>query len=92
VLYYICGFITGRNKKQFLLPKFSDRLWIPDSLPFCGYRGYFPGIKWPELEVDNSLAYSAEVNNEWNYASKLHVCLYVVNREIFALIFKFTFL
>jgi len=40
----------------------------------CRHQGYFPGVKWPEGEFDNSPSSSAEIKNEWGYTiTPLHV-------------------
>jgi len=41
-------------------PKRWARLWGRQSPLFTGYRVSFPGMKWPEGEVDHSPPFSAE--------------------------------
>jgi hypothetical protein len=41
------GSIPGMGNRFVSSPKRQDRLWSASSLLFCGYRGSFPGVKWP---------------------------------------------
>jgi hypothetical protein len=50
----------------------------------------FPGIKWPKREFDHSPPSSAEVKNEWSYASTPPVRLRGVERDNFSCTFHFT--
>jgi hypothetical protein len=45
-------------------PNCPDLQWDPPSLLLDGYWGFFPGIKWPECEVDHSPTSNAEVKKE----------------------------
>jgi hypothetical protein len=58
-----------------------DRLWGPHSLLFNLYQGSLPEVKRPEREVDHSPPSSAEVYNEWRYASTAPICLYGMDRD-----------
>jgi len=40
--------------------------------PPVGTRGYFPGVKRPEHEVDYSPPSSAKIKNEWSCTYTLH--------------------
>jgi hypothetical protein len=59
--------IKGSNpdkvKQIFSSPKRQHRLSGPHSLPFKGYRGSLPGVKWPGREVDHSLISRADIKN-----------------------------
>ena len=39
------------------------------SLLFNGYRDYFPGPRWPELQVHKTPPSRYDVKNEWSYTS-----------------------
>jgi hypothetical protein len=85
------------GKRFFSCPECPDGLWSPTSLPFSGYQGYFcvcvcvgggaGAIKWLGHEVDHSPPPSAEVKNEWRYASAYLICLYDIDRDNFAFAF-----
>jgi len=53
----------------------------PPSLLFSGYRGCFPGVKWPGREP----LFSAEINNEWGYTSNHQTCLHGIDSVNFTL-------
>ena len=55
--------------KFFISTNISDRLCSPPSLLLHGHRKSFTRVKWPEHDVDNSLASSAEVRKEGSYTS-----------------------
>jgi len=59
---------------------------VPPGLLFSGYRGSFPGAKWPGLEVNHSSPSSGEVEDGWSCTSAPHICVHCVERD------KFTFL
>jgi hypothetical protein len=42
---------------------------VPSRILYNGYQGYFPGVKQLECEADSSPPSSAEVKNEWGFAS-----------------------
>jgi len=42
-----------------------------------------PWVNWWKCEVDHSLPSSAEVRNEWSYASTPPIFLHVVKRDKF---------
>jgi hypothetical protein len=44
------------------------------------------GVKWPGLEVDHLPPSSAEVKNEWSYASTPAICLHGRYRDNFTLV------
>lgn len=56
---------------NFYPPKRSGRLWGQLSLLFIGYRSSFWGVKKPRREVNHTRLSSAEVKNDWRYASFL---------------------
>ena len=45
-------------------------------------RGSVPGLKQPEHEFDPSSPSTAEVKNEWSYASNPPICIYGVARKV----------
>jgi hypothetical protein len=45
----------------FSAAKRPDRPWGPPILLFSGYRGLFPGVKWPGIGVHNSPPFTAEL-------------------------------
>jgi hypothetical protein len=75
------------NTHTFILGLFSssrnrpDRPWDPRRLLFSGYRQlFFPGIKWPGRESDQSFPWSSEDTSGWNYTS-FPVCLRALHRD-----------
>ena len=68
---YACLF---RQWQRFLcLQDIQNALGRPIPM-FSQYQGYFPGVKRPEDEFDNSSSSSAEIKNEWGYISiPLHI-------------------
>lgn len=44
-------------------------------------RSYFPGVKRPERQGDNSLSCNADVKYVCSYSSTFHVCLHGVDRD-----------
>jgi hypothetical protein len=64
-------------KRLLFSAKCPDRLWDPPGLLFSEYRGSFLGVKRPESELNpQSPASSAEIKNEWSYASAPPICLH----------------
>jgi hypothetical protein len=56
--------------------------------------GFFPGLKRPGSEVDQSPPYSAEVKNEWSYTSSPPISFHDVDREklyVYELFSRFSF-
>jgi len=76
-----------RGKRCLSSPKCWDWFWGPPSLPFSGYWGCFPPVKWPGSEVNHSSPSSTAVNNEWSYTFLPPVCLYGMDRGNFAFTF-----
>jgi len=62
-------------------PKRSDRLWGQLSLLFIGYRGSFWGAKKQRREVNHARLSSAEVKNDWSYASFLLIYVRGAERD-----------
>jgi hypothetical protein len=48
-------FDTVKGKENFLLFTSPDWMWGPSRLKFNNKKGFFPGIKWPQHEVDHSM-------------------------------------
>jgi hypothetical protein len=57
---------------------------VPIQSPIQWTKGFFPEVKWPRRNVDQSLLYAAEVRNEWRYTSAPPVCLDGVDRDNFS--------
>jgi hypothetical protein len=73
-------------------PKCTERLWGPSGLLFGGYRGPFPGVKRPGLDVDHSAPSGVEVKNEWSYSSASSIRLYGADRDNFAFLRVYLYL
>ena len=65
----------SRQMQDFFFPKRSEWLCGPRSFFFHVYRRFFPKIKRPESDFDNSPPTSAEVKNEYSYISTLPIRL-----------------
>jgi hypothetical protein len=65
----IRGSNSCKGRRLFSFSNRPDVLWVPRILLFNDYRGWFPGVKRPERDVDHSSPPSAEVKNEWSYTS-----------------------
>jgi len=59
--------------------------WGPPSLLFSKFRGYFPGLKHPGLDVDHSTSSSADGKNKWSHTSIPLLCLHGIGRKNFIL-------
>jgi hypothetical protein len=70
------------RERVFILHTRPDRVWSLPSLLYKGYRGFFPGVNWPECEVNHSPQCSDKVRNEWIYTSQ-HVPVWHVYGETF---------
>jgi hypothetical protein len=70
--------IPGREKRCFSSPECRTHLLCPPTLLFCVYRRCLPRA-WSGTCVKPT---SAEVMNEWSYAST-YVCLWRVQGQIF---------
>jgi len=57
-------------------------------LLLSGFRGSFPGLKWPKREVDHPPLLSDDVRNEWIYTSAPPICLHGTNRDHYAWIYN----
>jgi hypothetical protein len=51
------------------------------SLPFCGYRGSFPGLERPGLEANHSPPSNVNVKSGWSYTAYPSIGLHGVDRE-----------
>jgi hypothetical protein len=56
-------------ERIFPSPHRADRFWGPPSLLSNGYLSFFPGVKGPESEADNSPPTSAEAKKTRVYTS-----------------------
>jgi len=65
-----------------LLQKPADCLWGPPNLQFNVYRGYVPGVVWPEREVNDSFPFSAEVKNSRALSLFLLYAFFVLARKL----------
>ena len=72
-----------KGKNFFSSPNRPERLWVPLSLHYDGYRGSFSGVKWPGHKYDHSPRSSAEVKNEWSYTSAPPIRFHGVEKENF---------
>jgi hypothetical protein len=61
----------------------SRPLLGPTNLPIQWVLWFFPRLKCPGYEVDHFPPFSAEVMNEWSFASALLACLHGVDRDKF---------
>ena len=71
----------GRDKRCFSSPKAPDQLWGPPTLLLNVFQGSCLEVKWPEIQVTNSLPSSAEVMIEWTYTPTPPVCLHGMDRK-----------
>jgi len=67
---------------------FSSRSTRPALGPTQSPINWIVGVKWPELEVNQSSPPSAEVKNESCYNSTCPVCLHYMDKDNFACFFK----
>ena len=51
---------------MFYFPKCPDRLFGLTNVLFSRYRGYYPEVKQPVREINDSPRSSVEVKNEWS--------------------------
>jgi hypothetical protein len=64
------GTIPSRGRTIFCFNTASRPALWPTQTPIQWVPGILSlGVKWPEIECDNSLTSSAEVKNEWSYTS-----------------------
>jgi hypothetical protein len=56
----------------------------PTQRPTQSVPIVFPGVKWPEPEVDHSPSYSVMVKNVWSYTSP-PLCLHGKHKDFFLL-------
>ena len=75
------GSIPSWKKKLFSDPKLPENLWPPPILLIKGY--FLGGAKRPGREADHIPLSSAEVKNEWSYASTASLCLRGVQKDNF---------
>jgi len=63
----------------------------PPSLLFNGYWGSYLEVKLPVREAGHSPPPSAEVKNEWSYATTPPICLHGVERCKLPFFFTLTY-
>ena len=86
--WMVRGLNPGRDKNFFSSPNRPERLQVPLSLHFSGYRGSFSGVKWPGRKFNHSPPSSAEVKNECSYTSTVAICSHGVDKENFTFVYK----
>jgi hypothetical protein len=64
-------FDSQQGKIIFLIAIESRPALGPNQPPIQGYPGFYPGVKQPEHEADNSLLSSADVKNVGSYTPKV---------------------
>ena len=74
------GFEFRQRQEINSSPKRPDRLWGPSRLSSNGSLGPFPVVTRQGCEVDHSPP-TAEVKNEWMYASAPPICLRGVDTD-----------
>jgi hypothetical protein len=91
------GFQTRQDYVIFLFSETSDRVWVPSSYIFNGYRRYFPSAaRPPGNEVGNSPQSKVEVKNVLPYIPPLcyqeQIYPFIIseNRSAFRFIIKTT--
>jgi hypothetical protein len=57
-----------------------------------GNHGSFLGVKWPGLEANSSLPYSAEIKSEWNYTSTPPYAFIVQTRTTLPLLYTLNYM
>ena len=77
------GYNSGTIKRSYFLYNRPDRIWGPISFLFSRYQNSFPRTEQSRREVDYSPPSSAEIKNEWSYASIPPIRLHGVNRDHF---------
>jgi hypothetical protein len=77
---------AGRSGVRISSPNRPDRLRVPSSLPFNGYRFSFPGINRPGRDADHSPLSSTDVKNEWSCTCNPPTRLHGMGREIFFIV------
>jgi hypothetical protein len=82
------GSIPDRSKGFFSSPKRTGRLGVQPSPLSSRCRGRFPGLMRRKREADHSPPSSAEVKNDWGYASNPHTLSWRV-KDNFALFWNF---
>jgi hypothetical protein len=79
---YNPGFDSGHGEKIFLFPKtFSLVLGPNQPHNLMGTGGFFPVLKRPGHEVDNSPPSSFEFKNEWQFTYIPLICIHGVDRD-----------
>jgi hypothetical protein len=67
--------MAGQPKNRGSIPGKENRpgrFWRAPSLVFNGHWGFFLGVKRPGREVDHSLPFCVEVENDWSHTATLH--------------------
>ena len=75
--------IQAGEKYFSLFSETSRRSLVPNLPSINGYRGSFQAVQWPGRDVELSPPSSAEVKNEWSYASMPFTCFHGVDRDSF---------
>ena len=70
--------IPARVRNFFSISNRSDWNWGPASLLLSGHSNNFSGVKHQAHNV-NHVPPTAEIKNEWSYASILLICLRVID-------------
>jgi len=74
------GLSSSRVERFSVIQYRPNRLWEPPSLQFSGYWGSSLEVNLPVHEAGYSPLPSAEVKNEWIYATAPPVCMHGVKR------------
>ena len=85
------GFNFHQGQEIFVIPK-APSLAVahqpshPVPVFLCGgYQGLFAVVKCFKSVADHSPSFSAKVTNGWSGTSTLHIYIYSVNRDTFAM-------
>ena len=85
----IFGVVTRLQAGRFgfrIPTKVKDFFLYPNHPP-----RFFPAVKWPGNEVNNSPPYSADVKNEWSYISALPYAFIAWTRKNLPFAFAYIF-
>jgi len=78
------GSSPGTGKILFSPQNRPDSIWGPISLTFNEYQSSFLRVERWRREVDHSPPSSAEIKNQWSYASTPPMCFHDVDEENFS--------
>ena len=67
------GLISSRGERFSVVQYHPNRSWEPPSLLFNGYLGSYLEVNLSVREAGHSPVPSAEVKNEWIYATTLPI-------------------